>query len=65
MQDFQECRPTNALSLANKQAGYSSVGRASDCRHSADIRSSLVRFRVAGRQFSAWESIVSVFRTPW
>ena len=30
------------------QAGYSSVGRASDCREFADIRSSLVRFRVAG-----------------
>ena len=48
MQDFQECRPTNALSLANKQAGYSSVGRASDCRHFAVIRWSLARFRVAG-----------------
>ena len=33
---------------ACQHTGYSSVGRASDCRHFAVIRWSLVRFRVAG-----------------
>ena len=40
--------------LAAWQSGYSSVGRASDCRYLAVIRWSLVRFWVAGLALSAY-----------
>ena len=41
--------------LSAEQAGYSSVGRASDCRVTADIRWSLARFRVA--RLFVWLSV--------
>ena len=40
--------PVCAIGPHLGQTGYSSVGRASDCRHLAVIRWSLARFRVAG-----------------
>ena len=42
------------------QAGYSSVGRASDCRYLAVIRWSPVRFRVAGLVLSACPFMVEL-----
>ena len=38
-------------------AGYSSVGRASDCRHFAVSRWSLARFRVAGTGCCTWQPV--------
>ena len=46
---IKDAHGTSEVTLAvPQQAGYSSVGRASDCRHFADVRWSLAPFRVAG-----------------
>ena len=50
--------------LQHQQAGYSSVGRASDCRNDADIRWFLVRFRVAGLELFKFERPPSASSYP-
>ena len=49
---YDMCRASTICVSLIKCAGYSSVGRASDCMLCAVIRSSLVRFRVAG--YNKW-----------